>query len=211
MMVGQAFIKALAFSINTLSITFLSQSLPNISHTWILLAAACFAGAVTSFAVAPIERVKVMMQATTGVYKNEWACIQTILEKEGVTGLMSRGLGPTLAREIPSYGLYFWCYGLLSQSFDIGPLSPMVFGALSGMASWLPVYPIDVVKTLVQNTSGGEGHVSSWTVSRQLYQEGGVGAFFDGLTPKLLRAAVNHAVTFTIYDAIMHSIIPPTT
>lgn len=207
MMVGQAFIKALAFSINTLAISILSQSLPQISQTWILLLAACVAGAITSFAVAPIERVKVMMQASSA-YKSEWSCIQAILDAEGVRGLMLRGLGPTLAREIPSYGLYFWSYGLMSQAFDIGPLSPMLFGAIAGMVSWLPVYPIDVVKTLIQNTSGSDGQASAWTVCSKLYEEGGVGAFFDGLTPKLLRAAVNHAVTFTIYDALMHAIMP---
>ncbi|GKZ00488.1 hypothetical protein MPSEU_001001300 [Mayamaea pseudoterrestris] len=208
MMLGQALIKALAFSFNTLGISLLSLYYPQLSQTLILLIAACTAGALTSFAVAPIERVKVMMQASN-TYKNEWECIEAILRTEGFMGLLGRGLGPTLAREIPSYGLYFYTYGLLSQTFNIGPLSPMVFGALSGMACWIPVYPIDSVKTLVQNTAGEEGHVSSWSVCRKLYNEGGIGAFFDGLTPKLLRAAVNHAVTFAIYDAIMQSLMPP--
>jgi hypothetical protein len=209
MMIGQGLIKALAFSLNTLAISLLSLHFPQLSQTWILLIAACTAGAFTSFVVAPIERVKVMMQASK-TYKNEWDCIQALLQTEGLKGLLGRGLGPTLAREIPSYGLYFWTYGLLTQAFDLGPLTPMVFGALSGMACWIPVYPIDVVKTLVQNTSGEEGSVSSWSVCRQLYNDGGVRAFFDGLTPKLLRAAVNHAVTFTIYDSIMKSIVPST-
>jgi hypothetical protein len=210
MMVGQAFIKALAFSINALAISSLGNSFPQLSQTWLLLSAACIAGAITSFAVAPIERVKVMMQADSSAYKNEWACIQTILEQEGIKGLLSRGLGPTLAREIPSYGLYFWTYGVLSQTYDIGPLSPMVFGALSGMISWFPVYPIDVVKTLIQNTSGGDAQVSAWSVCRKVHDEGGWSAFFDGITPKLMRAAVNHAVTFSIYDAIMHAVVAPT-
>lgn len=207
MMLGQALIKALAFSINTLAMSLLTLYFPQVSQTITLLVAACIAGALTSFAVAPIERVKVMMQASSN-YKNEWDCIQAVLQTEGLKGLFVRGLGPTLAREIPSYGLYFWSYGLLTQAFDIGPLTPMVFGAISGMACWIPVYPIDVVKTLVQNTSGEDEHVSSWSVCRTLYREGGIGAFFDGLTPKLLRAAVNHAVTFTIYDTIMQSIMP---
>jgi hypothetical protein len=129
-------------------------------------------------------------------------------------GLFSRGLGPTLAREIPSYGLYFWTYGWLTQSssvsgmLDLGALSPLVFGAVAGMAAWIPVYPIDVVKTRIQNTAGVRGgqQESAWRVMFQVYAEGGVGAFFDGLTPKLLRAAVNHATTFTIYDLIMQRI-----
>jgi solute carrier family 25 carnitine/acylcarnitine transporter 20/29 len=72
------------------------------------------------------------------------------------------------------------------------------------MFAWLPVYPIDVVKTLMQNTAGDNEEESAWEVMREVYAQGGVGAFFDGITPKLIRAAVNHAITFTIYDMIMH-------
>jgi Mitochondrial carrier protein len=56
------------------------------------------------------------------------------------------------------------------------------------------------VKTIVQNTEGDE--ISSIQVVREIYESGGIGAFFDGLTPKMLRAAVNHAVTFWVYDLV---------
>jgi hypothetical protein len=231
MMAGQAVIKALAFSTNAATLVWLEQTLSTVTGTGtvtvpptvLLLTAACTAGFVTSFVVAPIERIKVMMQASSA-YRNEWHCLTVILEAEGWQGLFSRGLGPTLAREIPSYGLYFWTYGWLTSGggggasmLDLGALSPLVFGAVAGMAAWIPVYPIDVVKTRIQNTVGvrkggagggerGEQESSAWQVMRQVYAEGGVGAFFDGLTPKLLRAAVNHATTFTIYDLIMQRI-----
>lgn len=219
MMAGQAVIKALAFSTNAAMLAFLEQTLAanaispilsavTVPPTVLLLTAACTAGFITSFVVAPIERIKVMMQASSA-YRNEWHCLTVILETEGWQGLFSRGLGPTLAREIPSYGLYFWSYGWLTGSsmLDLGALSPLVFGAMAGMAAWIPVYPIDVVKTRIQNTAGVRGEQeSAWQVMRQVYSEGGVGAFFDGLTPKLLRAALNHATTFTIYDLIMQRI-----
>jgi len=64
------------------------------------------------------------------------------------------------------------------------------------------VYPIDVVKTLVQNTDGSSS-VSSFEVAKDLYLERGIEGFFDGLTPKMLRAAINHAVCFYIYDMVM--------
>jgi solute carrier family 25 carnitine/acylcarnitine transporter 20/29 len=46
----------------------------------------------------------------------------------------------------------------------------------------------------------------TWQVVQDLYAAGGVGAFYDGITPKLLRAAVFHAVTFWVYDTILPSI-----
>ena len=147
------------------------------------------------------------MQASN-TYKNEIDCLKSIVETSGVLGLFSRGLGPTLAREVPSYGIYFLIYGLLIQlpiAADLGHFAPLIFGALTGMASWIPVYPIDVVKTLVQNSDGSED-VSSIEVAKQLYKENGLGGFFDGLTPKMIRAAVNHSVTFYIYDIILNAL-----
>jgi len=216
MMIGQALIKSVAFSANELALGTLNsneaiQVLDGQTQTFVsLLLAASFSGFVTSFLVAPVERVKVMMQAQqNSVYANELECIQAVLENEGWGGLFSRGLGPTLAREVPSYAIYFVVYGLLiktSTASSIGSLAPLVCGALSGCACWVPVYPIDVVKTLVQNTEGGDS-ASSIDVAIQLYQDEGISAFFNGLTPKMLRASVNHAVTFWIYALMMDALV----
>ena len=230
MMIGQAFIKAMAFSANAFALEFLIQAHERYSqYTFLshftagsfytLVVAACFAGFVTSFIVAPVERVKVMLQASgNALYQNELECISAVLKSEGWSGLLGRGLTPTILREVPSYAIYFVVYGILIQTpfaKTLGVAAPLVFGAMSGCASWIPVYPIDVVKTLMQNTEGGSNkeeaedkgqvrsNASAIEISKQLYEEGGIGAFFDGLTPKMLRAAVNHAVTFWIYDLII--------
>lgn len=175
----------------------------------VLVTAACFSGFVTSFLVAPIERVKVLMQASD-TYKNEIDCLTSIIknDRNGIVGVFSTGLGCTLAREVPSYGLYFLIYGLLIQSsfgVAMGNIAPLICGALTGMASWIPVYPIDVVKTLVQNSDGSE-NISALAVTKKLYEDNGIGAFFDGITPKMLRAAVNHSVTFYIYDILLNAL-----
>ncbi|EED89830.1 mitochondrial carrier protein, partial [Thalassiosira pseudonana CCMP1335] len=227
MMIGQALIKSVAFSANELALGALHDNeglaANDVAAAGVvdggdgavatsfvtLLLAASFSGFVTSFLVAPVERVKVMMQAQQdATYANEIECIKAVLENEGWTGLFSRGLGPTLAREIPSYGIYFVVYGVLMQTTmaqSLGSVAPLVFGAMSGCACWIPVYPIDVVKTLVQNTEGGDS-ANSIEVAVQLYNEEGIGAFFNGLTPKMIRASVNHAVTFFVYDLMMDAL-----
>eukprot|EP00566_Odontella_aurita_P000875 CAMPEP_0113532006 /NCGR_PEP_ID=MMETSP0015_2-20120614/3810_1 /TAXON_ID=2838 /ORGANISM="Odontella" /LENGTH=93 /DNA_ID=CAMNT_0000430901 /DNA_START=1067 /DNA_END=1348 /DNA_ORIENTATION=- /assembly_acc=CAM_ASM_000160 len=86
---------------------------------------------------------------------------------------------------------------------SLGSVAPLVCGAMSGCACWIPVYPIDVVKTLVQNTEGGDSDGNAINVAMQLYNDEGVGAFFNILTPEMLRASVNHAVTFWVYDLMM--------
>lgn len=179
-------IKAVAFATNSYTLNYIRENYFTFSSTAALLLAACMAGFVTSFLVTPIERVKVMMQASN-TYRNEFTCIRAIIDSEGIGGLLQRGLGPTLGREIPSYGIYFFVYGFLSQTQiakSLGLLGPLVFGALSGMLCWIPVYPIDVVKTLVQNTDGSDS-TSSLEIAKKLYLERGISGFFDGIVPKV--------------------------
>ena len=224
MMAGQAIIKSVAFSTNELAFGVLMNnnnhdasllgvsSGTTTSSFGMLILAAGFSGFVTSFLVAPVERVKVMMQAqqqSSVTYTNELECIQAVLKQEGWNGLFLRGLGPTMLREVPSYAIYFVVYRVLMNSFEenLGSAAPLLCGAISGCACWIPVYPIDVVKTLVQNTEGGSSSESAIDVAIQLYRDEGIQVFFNGLTPKMLRASVNHAVTFWVYDMVIDVLI----
>ena len=69
--------------------------------------------------------------------------------------------------------------------------------------SWVPVYPIDVVKTNLQASVDDGGGESFAAVANEIWSTGGMAAFWDGLGPKLARAVVNHASTFLIYDTIV--------
>jgi hypothetical protein len=44
------------------------------------------------------------------------------------------------------------------------------------------------------------------TTAAMLYQQYGAGVFVKGLVPKMMQAGVNHAVTFSVYDFIHHSL-----
>jgi hypothetical protein len=161
-----------------------------------------------------------MMQAQENgsLYANEQECIHAILQSEGWLGLLTRGFGPTLARELPSNAIYFVVYALLMQTAvkdALGIMAPMVCGAISGMACWIPVYPIDVVKTRLQNTNGGPSasgesangtSVSAIGVATLMYETEGIGAFFNGLGLLVLRSAVSNGVTFWVYDLTMDSL-----
>ena len=82
-------------------------------------------------------------------------------------------------------------------------------GALAGWAMWIPTYPADIVKTLVQvQDSTKNKMLGPMQITTKLYRSGGVKAFFDGLEPKLVRAAVKHAVTFWVYEIVMNILRP---
>jgi len=89
MMAGQAIIKSVAFSVNTITLDFLREIYPALASVSTLLIAACFSGFITSFLVAPIERIKVMMQAANSndpykdaTYSIEFNCIKVVLRKD---------------------------------------------------------------------------------------------------------------------------------
>lgn len=204
MMMGQALIKAMAFSVNTNAIPFFQHYT---SHDTSLLLAAALSGFVTSFPTAPVERIKVMMQAQRkGTYTSDTDCFLRILQKDGVSGFLTRGLGLTVLRDAPSYPIYFVLYEWLMET-DLAhhlpyPIAPLLFGAFAGCMSWWPVYPIDCVKTEIQNKESGPS-LSIVQVTRDMYDRDGLRAFWDGLDAKMLRAGVNHAVTFLLFDLIM--------
>lgn len=54
----------------------------------------------------------------------------------------------------------------------------------------------------MQNTEGNDNDQNFIKTAATMYQNFGAGVFFDGLTPKCIRAAVNHAITFFVFDYI---------
>lgn len=219
--IGKAMTSCISFGLNQFGISFLNavnflgggdegSATPFLT----LLLSACFTGVVITFFNVPIDRVKVMMQAqdNSSLYAHELDCINAVLHSEGWIGLLTRGFGPTLAIALPSNAIYFLVYGLLMQTTmkeSIGRImASVVAGAVAGMACWLPIYPIDVVKTRMQNTKGGKTDasgtsVSAWDIAIIMYSTEGIGSFFRGIELQLFRAAVSNGVTFLIYDLIM--------
>mmetsp|Transcript_50730 Transcript_50730/g.86917 ORF Transcript_50730/g.86917 Transcript_50730/m.86917 type:complete len:338 (-) Transcript_50730:251-1264(-) len=186
---------------------------------WWTFLAACLSGAFGSFLVTPFERIKCVMQAAgSNEFSSPLSCIRDVVESDGVAGLLFRGIGATLLRETPSYGLYFFAYeltkGALLEQISVDPnlaansvffnqLVPLVGGAAAGVASWVPVYPIDVVKTNLQFSVDGGRRETLVSATQRIYSTGGPGAFWDGLGPKLARAVVNHATTFLVFEQIV--------
>ena len=76
-----------------------------------------------------------------------------------------------------------------------GPgLSTLVAGGLAGCASWLLIYPVDVIKSHVQT-----GSSSASQVAVDLYRRHGVSVFTRGLGVTMLRAfPVNAAVFYAL-------------
>lgn len=205
-MLGQAIIKGALFFVYGFTRNALARTGLGFS-TLTLCLAASFSGAVTSFVMTPVERVKCVMQAkAAGTFPNPLACISEVVRRDGVSGLCFRGLGATVMREIPTCTFYLVGFELAKAFLIVRlPRTPalLLAGAFAGALSWIPVYPVDVVKTQIQielDAGGSEADGTFLSHTRRLWRAGGFMAFWDGIGPKLARAVVNHAVTFLVVD-----------
>ncbi|KAL3804665.1 hypothetical protein HJC23_008480 [Cyclotella cryptica] len=226
-MLGQAIIKAIQFTTNGLALSWLEKNSSIKSTIAKMTISGVLSGLVSSFVVSPVELVKIRMQAQDKVasknehagesfiYSNEFDCARWVIKHEGWATLFTHGLWITIIREIPSFAIYFVVYGWLARSSLAASLgdhfAPLLFGAIAGWAMWIPTYPIDIVKTLEQiQTREKNKDIFSWTeITGQLYKAGGICAFFEGLEPKLARAAIKHSVTFWSYELMMKLLHQP--
>lgn len=179
---------------------------PNAGQSLLIGAAArTFAGSV----MIPFTVVKTRMESGAFQYRSVFTALNSILCAEGLRGL-TRGLGPTLARDVPFSSLYLAFYDLLKKEVTsntrLASISPeaahMASGLGAGLLASLVTQPADVVKTQMQ--LGKQRKISSALAS--IYREGGVGGFAVGLAPRMLRRSVMAALAWTVYEKITTSL-----
>ena len=162
---------------------------------------------------APFERVKVILQVQgqkklapgeKPKYSGGLDVVRQLYREGGVRSVF-RGSAATLARDGPGSAAYFAAYEYIKRTLTprdpvtgkpSGQLSlPAITcaGAAAGVAMWIPVFPVDTIKSRLQSAEGNP--TISGTI-KQLYARGGLKAFFPGLAPAMARAVPANAATF---------------
>jgi len=190
--------------------------------------AGSFAGGVQTIISSPMELVKIRMQmqglgesrtemrshistAMRYEYANPIECVKKIYKYEnGIRGL-GRAFHITLMREIPSFALYFGSYHytcVTTRAVENGRINIaklMFAGAVAGIVSWLPTYPIDVVKTRLQmDGMGNTLYKGAIDCAIKSYQREGRTVFTRGLFATILRAIPMNAATLTTVTLFLH-------
>jgi solute carrier family 25 carnitine/acylcarnitine transporter 20/29 len=98
-------------------------------------------GFMSTIVVTPIDRIKIS-------YQNK--------EKLNIRNLY-KGFTPTIFRETPGFGIYFYTYNKLKETFNGNESAPktFLFGAISGLSAWIFIYPSDLIKTNYQSDHNG--------------------------------------------------------
>ena len=181
-------------------------------------------GFVNSIISGPLELAKIQLQNQTlsqPKFRGPLHCLCWILKNRGITTAY-RGIGATILRETPSYGIYFACFELLRRKFspirndsesvsEESGLGLMMAGGLSGIAGWMSTYPADVAKTKIQAQClelprKELQYRTTWSTLRLVYKAEGTAGLFRGTFATILRAFPTNAALFLVYAITMRSL-----
>ncbi|KKY26511.1 putative carnitine acyl carnitine carrier [Diplodia seriata] len=175
-------------------------------------AAGFFSAIPMTLITAPFERVKVLLQIqgqkqlAPGEKPKYSGGVDVVrqLYKEGGIRSVFRGSAMTLARDGPGSAAYFATYELIKRRLtpkkadgspgELSLTAVMAAGGAAGVAMWIPVFPVDTIKSRLQSA---EGNPTIRGTIRDIYvRGGGAKAFFPGLGPAMARAVPANAATF---------------
>lgn len=175
-------------------------------------AAGFFSAIPMTLITAPFERVKVLLQiqgqkqlapGEKPKYSGGLDVVRQLYKEGGIRSVF-RGSAMTLARDGPGSAAYFAVYEYVKRNLSpkdadgnaTGELSlpaVMTAGACAGVAMWIPVFPVDTIKSRLQSA---EGRPTIGGTISGVYRSGGIKAFFPGFGPALARAIPANAATF---------------
>ena len=175
-------------------------------------AAGFFSAIPMTLITAPFERVKVLLQIqgqknlAPGEKPKYSGGLDVVrqLYKEGGFRSVFRGSAITLARDGPGGAVYFATYEIVKRrlspkdangnpSGELSISAVLTAGGAAGVAMWIPVFPIDTIKSRLQSA---EGRPTMGGTISGIYRSGGLKAFFPGIGPAMARAVPANAATF---------------
>ena len=134
--------------------------------------------------------------------------VQSILRREGVGGLW-RGTWATIATFAPNSAIWWLTHeqakAQLASRIGCGHENAGLLaasGTLAGATSTVATTPLDVVKTRIQNRPF-DSPESGASIIKNLIKNEGAGAFFKGLTPKLIVVGPKLVFSFTIAQSLI--------
>jgi solute carrier family 25 carnitine/acylcarnitine transporter 20/29 len=175
--------------------------------------AGSLSGVASAFVTAPTELVKCIAQTnlkSEGKMREEYTILRNMIKHEGWTGAHgpSRGLGLTICRDSPSFGLYFVVYEGICRHFGKSDTVSFYAGGFAGVAAWSCIYPIDVIKTRWQTAAPGTFRSLTHVLQSGLKAEG-PGFLLSGYSATMLRAWPQNAVIFWTYERVSRYLDEP--
>lgn len=153
--------------------------------------------------VTPGENLKTKMvedRAGARQFNSATAVVRGILAKDGPAGLF-RGVVPVTMKQgsnalvrFTSYHAFLDATQPILERGGWGTVAPAVAGAGAGVVTVYATMPFDVVKTKMQSLGGREQYGGTLRCILAVARQSGIGGFWRGTTPRLVRLSVSSSV-----------------
>ncbi|KDO34933.1 hypothetical protein SPRG_00995 [Saprolegnia parasitica CBS 223.65] len=179
--------------------------------------AGAFAGIISRTATAPMDRVKVALQAGNAhghMCQESISSISRQIYASGGWTAFFRGNGANSIKVTPESAVKFWAFSFISSHFPnhdqnrpLNGMEKLIAGSAAGATAQLAIYPLEMAKTYLCLAKPGDYNGIAHCLS-SIVQKDGVAGLYRGLTPSLLGivpyAGVDLALFFTMKEAYIN-------
>ena len=167
------------------------------------------AGALTSLVTNPIWVLKTRMLSTSasapGAYPTLAYGVRSIYQTDGIRGFY-RGLLPSLLGTVHG-AVQFMAYEKMKAvrapkggQHTLSNADIVMLSSASKAVAVGATYPYQVVRARLQTYDASEVYRGAADVVGQTWRREGLGGFYRGLGPSLVRVLPNVCVTFLVYE-----------
>jgi len=184
---------------------------PEIRDPMVEIITGMISGMITALLFYPLECVEARMQISTRRDQTILQTMQSIIAKEGVSGLYV-GVLPTLLGGVINWGIYFYIYNLVNNwwfvTFGISGslLTQLASGIAAGFVCVFAVNPFWVLKIRIINS---KTNTSMWKALQQILSSEGLPGLYKGLGPSLI-GTTEGATQFASYEQLKLALSGPT-
>ncbi|KAF8027718.1 hypothetical protein BT93_E0592 [Corymbia citriodora subsp. variegata] len=183
------------------------------------LVAGGVAGGVSRTAVAPLERLKILLQVQNPhsiKYNGTMQGLKYIWRTEGFRGLF-KGNGTNCARIVPNSAVKFFSYeqashGILwlyrqqpgKEDAQLTPLLRLGAGACAGIIAMSATYPMDLVRgrLTVQTEKSPQQYRGIYHALTTVLKEEGPRALYKGWLPSVIGVVPYVGLNFAVYESL---------
>ncbi|GBG78428.1 hypothetical protein CBR_g26457 [Chara braunii] len=191
------------------------------------LLAGGIAGGLSRSAVAPLERMKILLQVQcplkpkyTGMWQGLWAIGTT----EGIKGFF-KGNGTNCVRIVPNSAVKFYSYEQASNAIlwafrryhgnnelEQTPVLRLGAGAVAGIVAMSATYPLDMVRgrLTVQTKDSPRQYRGIVDAALTIRQEEGLRAFYKGWLPSVIGVIPYVGLNFAVYETLKDWVVKST-
>ncbi|KAK9824294.1 hypothetical protein WJX72_009220 [[Myrmecia] bisecta] len=184
------------------------------------LIAGGLAGGVSRTAVAPLERLKILMQVqgNAKVYTGVWQGLVHMSKHEGIRG-MFKGNGTNCIRIVPNSAVKFLTYEQLSRRIShhlqenggdgqMTPLLRLAAGAGAGIIGMSATYPLDMVRgRLTVQDAKTRQYRGILHATRLIVKEEGLIALWKGWLPSVIGVIPYVGLNFCVYETLKEVVL----